>query len=239
MSPTNVAWGLPQSRCSLFRAISRSGTSLTVRTRLQPLLGIGLLTLAASVAANSTELCVKCTNPDASYACIVGASSNATLDTVAKFYCITQLAKAGSHASCAIDRAIAPPCPGERKELPIPTFLEDGGAGNKPLDKSAADHPPGDSVIPPASAPLHGAASTGAPPHDQQASPQAAEQPPKTVQEMVEKSAKSAGAGLSETQKAAGEAAKSTTTALEKAGSAVGGAAKSSWKCLSSFFSNC
>jgi hypothetical protein len=56
---------------------------------------------------------------------------------------------------------------------------------------------------------------------------------------MVEKSAKSAGAGLNETQKSAGEAAKSASTALEKAGSAVGGAAKNSWKCLSSFFSNC
>lgn len=210
-----------------------------MRTRLQSLLGAGLLTIVASVAANSTELCVKCTSPDASYACIVGASSNATLDTVAKFYCITQLAKAGSHASCAIDRAMAPPCPGERKELPIPAFLEDGGAGNKLPDKSAADQHPGDAGTQPAGAPPPGAASAGAPPHDPQANPQAAEQPPKTVQEMVEKSAKSAGAGLSETQKAAGDAAKSTTTALEKAGSAVGGVAKSSWKCLSSFFSNC
>jgi hypothetical protein len=56
---------------------------------------------------------------------------------------------------------------------------------------------------------------------------------------MVEKSAKSAGDGISQTQETAGKAAKSASTALEKAGSAVGGAAKSSWKCLSSFFSNC
>jgi hypothetical protein len=211
-----------------------------VRTRLQSLLGAGLLTLAASVAANSTELCVKCTNPDASYACVVGASSNATLDTVAKFYCITQLAKAGSHASCAIDRATAPPCPGERKELPIPAFLEDGGAASKLPDKSASDQHPGDVGTRPATAPIAGATSAGPPVHDQQANPPpAAEQPPKTVQEMVEKSAKTAGAGLSETQKAAGDAAKSTTTALEKAGTAVGGVAKNSWKCLSSFFSNC
>lgn len=209
-----------------------------MRTRLQSFLGAGLLTFAASVAANSTELCVKCTNPDASYACIVGTTSNATLDTVAKFYCITQLAKSGSHASCAIDRAIAPPCPGERRELPIPAFLDGGGAGNKHPDKSAAEQHPGDAGTPPASAPPSGATSAAVP-HDQQANPPATEQPPKTVQEMVEKSAKSAGAGLNETQKAAGEAAKSTTTALEKAGSAVGGVAKNSWKCLSSFFSNC
>jgi len=56
---------------------------------------------------------------------------------------------------------------------------------------------------------------------------------------MMENGAKSAGDGFSETQKSAGKAAKSTTTALEKAGLAVGSAAKTSWKCLSSFFSNC
>jgi phage-related tail protein len=67
----------------------------------------------------------------------------------------------------------------------------------------------------------------------------ATEPPPKTVQEMVEKSAKSAGNSINETQKTAGAAAKSASTALEKAGSAVGGAAKSSWECLSSFFSKC
>jgi hypothetical protein len=54
---------------------------------------------------------------------------------------------------------------------------------------------------------------------------------------MVEKSPVSA--SLAETQKTAGNAAKSAGTALEKAGSAVGSAAKTSWKCLSSFFSNC
>jgi hypothetical protein len=59
------------------------------------------------------------------------------------------------------------------------------------------------------------------------------------MQELVEKSAKSAGDGISNTQKSASEAAKSASTALEKAGSAVGDAAKSSWRCLSSFFSNC
>jgi ElaB/YqjD/DUF883 family membrane-anchored ribosome-binding protein len=62
---------------------------------------------------------------------------------------------------------------------------------------------------------------------------------PRTVQEMMEKSAKSADSNLAETQKSANTVAKSTSTALEKAGSAVGNAAKSSWKCLSSLFSNC
>ncbi|MBS0233077.1 MAG: hypothetical protein JSR99_06285 [Proteobacteria bacterium] len=204
------------------------------------LLGMGALAPVASIAADATELCVKCTGPDASYACIVGGSGNATLDTVAKFYCITTLAKAGSHASCSIDRAITPPCPGERKELPIPAFLDGGGGGHQPQDSTAAEQNKSAIGTREANAPPAELETNPRPePHNQAAVAPTSDQPPKTVQEMVEKSAQSAGDGLSVTQKSAGKAAKSATTALEKAGSAVGGAAKSSWKCLSSFFSNC
>lgn len=212
---------------------------LAVNNRPYLLSGMALLTLSAAVPAGATELCVKCTGPDASYACVVGDTSNPTLDTVSKFYCITSLAKAGSHASCAIDRNVTAPCPGERKNLPIPAFLngsddaaEPDGAPASPQnhsslhtqDATAAPVPPNGAAAPPAQPPQEVPAK---------------EAPPKTVQEMVEKSGLSASDGLSQTQKTAGEAAKSASTALEKAGSAVGGAAKSSWKCLSSFFSKC
>jgi hypothetical protein len=212
-------------------------------------LGTVVLTLLVSVTAQATELCVKCTGPDASYACVVGDTSNPTLDSVSKFYCITSLAKAGSHASCSIDRNVTAPCPGERRELPIPAFLNDSDDGDEPaktppppqnrtnLQTHEANAPPnsGAAAGPSADLPPGPSPTPGTPP---QSLPEN-ETPPKTVQEMVEKSAKSAGDGLSQTQKTAGSAAKSASTALEKAGSAVGGAAKSSWKCLSSFFSNC
>ena len=206
-------------------------------------LSIGFSALLASAAANATELCVKCSAPEASYACVIDGASNATMDTVAKLYCITALAKSGAHESCSVDRAATAPCPGERKELPAPAAL--GG-------EAAEDQP--QPVAPPGQAKAGDSAAVTAPqeplapatqanpaeaPHDQAATPPQSEPPPKTVQEMVEKSAKNAGAGLSDTQKSAGDAAKSATTALEKAGAAVGGAAKSSWKCLSSFFTNC
>jgi hypothetical protein len=205
------------------------------------LLSMGILTLVATGAARATELCVKCTEPDASYACVVGGVSNATLDTVAKFYCITTLAKAGSHASCSIDRSMTAPCPGIRKELAIPAFLNGSDAGDQQQDASSPrqNHTNSGSQeanIPPAPT---GSGPAVAPTPNMSPNPPTNEQPPKTVQEMMEKSANSAGAGITQTQKSAGDAAKSASTALEKAGSAVGGAAKSSWKCLSSFFSNC
>jgi hypothetical protein len=185
-------------------------------------------------------MCVKCTGPDANYACVVNSSAAAgTIDTVMKLYCITALAKAGPHASCAIDRSTKAPCQGERKELPVPAAIDQAlGELQKPEATTSAPDTstigsPGTSPANPSSAP--NATNGGAQPPTEAAK----DTPPKTVQEIVEKTTKSAGDGLSETQKSAGEAAKSASTALEKAGTAVSDAAKNSWKCLSSFFSNC
>ena len=188
-----------------------------------------LALLSTSVAA--AEICVKCSGPDANYDCVVNGSSAA--DTVTKLYCITALAKAGPHASCAIDRNSTAPCQGQRKEFAIPAAL-DGALGGAPQQDSATENT--GPVTPPPGTSVSAVAPDGAEPIPQEAVSAA---PPKTVQEMVEKGAKSAGDSFTQTQKSAGNAAKSASTALGKAGSAVGSAAKTSWKCLSSFFSNC
>lgn len=197
------------------------------------------IALFSAGLAQSAELCVKCSDPNASYACVVNISGGGMAETAAKLYCITALAKSGSHARCAIDRNSAPPCQGERKELPIPSVFQ-GGADDAPdqpdapaagTNASTVDLP---TIVPSVAPPAGPADAAQQPPKDA-----AAEPPPKTVQEMVEKGAKSAGDGIAETQKSAGDAAKSAGTALQKAGTAVGDAAKNSWKCLSSFFSNC
>lgn len=176
--------------------------------------------------AGAADICVKCTGPDASYDCVVNGSASA--DTVTKLYCITALAKVGSHASCTIDRASVSPCQGERKEFTIPARVD--GPFGVPLEQNAGNpSPPAVNGV----APLAGREQVGEQPPPQTAN----DGPPKTVKDMVEKSQVSA--SLAETQKSAGDAAKSAGTALEKAGAAVGSAAKTSWKCLSSFFSNC
>lgn len=189
-------------------------------------LSVASLALLPGIAM-AAEMCVKCSDPDASYDCVLNGANSA--DTVAKLYCITALAKVGPHGSCAIDRNSVSPCQGERKEFTIPAST-DGVWGDAPQHDAATDTlRPQDRASPgPDAEHPH-----GEPPPEQAAS----DAPPKTVQEMVEKG--SVSAGLAETQKTAGNAAKSAGTALEKAGSAVGSAAKTSWKCLSSFFSNC
>jgi hypothetical protein len=200
------------------------GTAVTLAFKTN--LWIASLVLLSSAAAGA-EICVKCTGPEASYDCVVNGSGSP--DTVTKLYCITALAKVGPHASCAIDRNSVSPCQGERKEFTIPAGLN-GAVGGAPQQNAATE---GAATSPDGVTSVNGPPPDGAPPPERAAG----DKPPKTVQEMVEKS--SVSAGLAETQKTAGNAAKSAGTALEKAGSAVGSAAKTSWKCLSSFFSNC
>jgi hypothetical protein len=204
-----------------------------VANYLKSSLCAGLLVAFSAVSAGATEICVKCTGPDASYACIVNASAASMMDTAAKLYCITALAKSGPHASCAIDRNTKPPCQGARKELPLPSAIEGALGEPSPHGSEPAANAP---AATPASK-----ASLSEPPGATEQAPAGAvsNAPPKTVQEMMEKSAQSAGNSFAQTQKSAGDAAKSAGTALEKAGTAVGNAAKTSWKCLSSFFSNC
>jgi len=217
---------------------------------------LGALALAVAPAANAAELCVKCTEPDASYACVIGGADYTTVDTITKLYCITALAKVGPHASCAVDRNSSPPCQGERREFPIPAGFgglttdhpaqqdaaappgsvpgQDAGASEHGLPANGTAMQPGDPEAGRLRAPTNGEVAGQPSQHDA-----AADTPPKTVQEMVEKSAKQAGDSLADTGKTAGDAAKSAGSALGKAGNAVGTAAKNSWKCLSSFFSNC
>lgn len=206
--------------------MSLSGTDAAVTVAIKSSLYVASLVLLSGTAG-AAEICVKCTGPDASYDCVVNGSGSA--DTATKLYCITALAKVGPHASCAIDRNSVSPCQGERKEFTIPAGI-DGAFGGAPERDAGTSAP---TVSPDGAIPANGSAH----PNEQPPQQAASDAPPKTVQEMVEKS--SVSAGLAETQKTAGNAAKSAGTALEKAGSAVGSAAKTSWKCLSSFFSNC
>lgn len=203
-------------------ALSRMEGTVSTALKLQTCV-VSLMLVTG--AAGAADICVKCTGPDASYDCVVNGSASA--DTVTKLYCITALAKVGPHASCAIDRASVSPCQGERKEFTLPASVD--GPFGAPLEQNAGTPAlPADGVTP-----VAGQEQVGEQPPPQTAN----DAPPKTVKDMVEKSQVSA--SLAETQKSAGDAAKSAGTALEKAGSAVGSAAKTSWKCLSSFFSNC
>jgi hypothetical protein len=215
---------------------------------------ISLTVPAIAVAlygAHAAEFCVTCEGPSAQYACQFDEPLADPNDPRMKLLCITELAKTGPHASCGIDRNRTPPCAGAVKHLALPQEAEGtpaAGADGAPNAETGPDavskqQPnviapenagnqdagqvnPGDGT---AAAKNKGSPALGAP----------TETPPKTVEEMVKKSAKNTGEALEETGKTASDAAKKTGSALEKAGKAVGNAAKKTWKCLSTLFGDC
>lgn len=208
----------------------------------------GVAYLAALQPVHAAEFCVTCEGPAAQYSCQFDDASATLNDSRLKLFCITELAKSGPHASCSVDRSRAAPCAGEARHLALP----DGIEPSLPLPETQTAAPPPDAA--PAAAPEDAPAATApgadgvnqtdvpktVPGDDASGQADAKEEaPPKTVQEMVEKSAESTGEALEKTGEAAKDAAKSTGSAIEKAGSAVGKAAKKTWNCITSFFGDC
>ncbi len=204
-----------------------------------------LLSIVAAGAARGQELCVRCSEPSATYRCAVDASAGPTANASTpglQLLCITELARQGGHAICAVERTASGACDGILRvvaptaAMPLGEGIAKGGEG--------AGKPPGADAGPPRAAGI----SPGG-------------DPPRTVEEMVEKSqiaqktglqqagktiaktADAAGEVVTGTAKAAGDVvtgtAKTAGGAVGKAGSAVGNAAKKSWDCLTSLFKDC
>lgn len=182
--------------------------------------------------AKAEDYCVVCVHPSSMYRCeIEGSPAGRGSDPKAQLRCITELAKRGGHESCLVSKSAPVPCPGLTVVLAPqeagPSVgeahppIRDGGAGTPVTEapvsgESAAPETPEAATPAPGGAP----AIAGAPKNDPAA--------PKTVQEL------------------AGQTVEATKDSISKAGSAVtgtaekaGNAAKSTWKCISSFFSDC
>ena len=172
--------------------------------------------------ASGTEYCVSCETPDAHYACTFDGISGDPGDTRLKLFCITEMAKAGKHASCSVDRAQKSPCPGDIKKLAMPDGYDLSPPAAMPAGTAKPEAPPGTGVPSPK--------TTG-----NETEVPKTNAPPKTVQEMVEKGS----AATSKALEPATEIAKSSGSAIGKAGKAVGDAAKKTWTCITSLFGDC
>ena len=180
--------------------------------------------LAAGTAA-ALDYCVSCAKPDAHYNCRIDVASANPRDLRLQLMCISQIAAAGGHETCAVDSPQPPTCPGTLKVVAAPDGIQAPPPIAEPKDAAAAATPP-----PPANNTVAAPAETVVP---------KAPKPPKTVQEMVEKGAASTGKNLEEAGGAVKDTAKSAGGILQKAGSAVSNAAKKTWICVTSLFGDC
>jgi hypothetical protein len=175
--------------------------------------------LALATGTLAQEFCVTCASPEASYRCLIGGeASTASRSSRGQFLCITELAKAGGHASCSATRGQATPCPGETRTV----MFTVGDPEASPLETTPMATPPAP-VAP--LAPGKDISPVQLPPPGQQQPPthvpQTTEAPEEPKPNAVEKFAKKTGEAVTET------------------GEAVGSAMKKTWDCVASLFGDC
>ena len=187
------------------------------------------------------ELCVSCTGPDASYRCTFKGNGSPSLVPGLQLTCISQIAKQGGHQSCTIERNRQKPCDSTAKIFAMPEAFAAPAEGDaKPVLPDAEPVVPQKKaepvIVPPAD---HAADPSAAPEPEPAAGPTGEETPPRTVKEIVDKSAANTKDSAEKAGAAVDGAAKSAGSALEKAGTAVSNAAKKTWNCLTSLFGDC
>lgn len=180
----------------------------------------GTVLAASTAAAEVAEICVECMGPSATYRCLVpGAGKLADYrggDRALGYLCVTEIARASGHEKCRVRRgAMSQVCIGQERTVSL--------TGSQPANPETAGAP---EAI--AEEGQGGAEAAGG-----------EAGPPKTVAELISRSA-----GASEDQiKKAGDAVKGTAKSagdqIKEAGNAVGGAVKKSWQCLASMFKEC
>lgn len=180
----------------------------------------------ASGPASAAEFCVTCETPSAHYNCVLPGPAADPSDTRLKLWCITELAKAGGHASCSVDRQQQAKCEGAVKAIALPNGYELGPA---PAEAAREQTPPAATAAPPAEV-GHSTAQTVIPKTQTQPSPQ---KQPENDPAITKKASPESDNTASET---AAQAAGST---LNKAGKAVGDAAQKTWTCITSLFGDC
>lgn len=190
--------------------------------------------MGSSTSSMARDLCVTCQEPFAVYRCAFDGNSPFHITAPgASLVCARELAQRGGHARCGVQRNSFASCEGE---LVVIT-------------------PPGDDLMP--QTPPAGAAGTldseGLPAASDATGENATAEdtalveelepepkgPPKTVEELAKRTAKSTKQGLQDAGDAVAGATRKTGEKIGEAGSAIGGAAKSTWRCLSTLFTDC
>lgn len=179
--------------------------------------------------AAALEYCVTCEGPPAMYRCVLkGTEDGPGKDPTVSLHCISQMAKQGRHASCAVSKGAPYPCPG------LTAIIE------------AKQHP-STAAPPPPVEPPHGTTSGDqgqyqAAPSPERADAPAAEKPakvPRTMEELAGQTVRSSQEGLKKAGESIGGTAKKAGEQIGNAGNAIGNAASQTWTCITSLFSSC
>src|SRR5262249_34360494 len=102
----------------LWHARAREGRR-TVMQRSGSIVGLAMMALVSvlSGAASAQEYCVACSEPNAVYRCIIEGAKPGGGQSL-QMMCITSMAQARNHATCAVKRGTVFDCDGAVKRVP-------------------------------------------------------------------------------------------------------------------------
>lgn len=197
-------------------------------SRVSIVAGAGLAFAVADTAAG-LEYCVTCEGPPAMYRCVIDDTAEGPgKDSTDSLHCITEMARHGKHATCAVSRGAPFPCPGLTAVVPQPRSGPSMGA---------VPHSDGPQAIEPQTPgeanPPEAIAEQEPPPTEP------TDKVPRTVEELAGQTVKSSKEGLQKAGEAIGGTAKKAGEQIGNAGSAIGNAASKTWSCITSLFSSC
>ena len=170
------------------------------------------LALTIGTPAVAQEACVVCAGPDAVYRCTVEKSDKLARfgsagDKALQHVCAKEMARQGSHERCSVRRdTVGATCDGVPRVLTLASIIE---AVTAPPPTVVSPAPPGGPVAPPPVAPIAAKPADANPP------------PPRTVQELAERT---------------GESSKQQ---MKDAGDSFNESAKRTWKCITTLFQKC
>src|SRR5262245_25771800 len=160
---------------------------------------VGLGLCALAAGAEAQEYCVSCTEPPAVYRCVIDGARPGGRHPL-QMLCILAMAKQGRHAACSVKGGTVFDCDGPIKRVPWAAY-------------NVAAEPAPQAAPPPAPRP---------------APAETADEPPRTVEEMVKRA----------NEKTA-EQLRQTNEKMKKQAEALGEATRKTWQCFSSFFTRC
>ena len=218
---------------ALVHRLHENSVSRSFLRRAGMMLAFALAFLGSPGSSVARDLCVTCQEPFAVYRCTFDENSPFHVTAPgASLVCAKELAKRGGHARCGVQRNSFGSCEGELVYVTPPAEDRLPPAprpGMEPLDPEGLPVPP-DAMD--ASADVDDLAPVAEPAPEP-------EGPPKTVEELAKRTARSTKQGLQDAGEAVAGATRKTGEKIGEAGSAIGGAAKSTWRCLSSLFTDC
>lgn len=175
-----------------------------------------VMTTTAAQPAAAQSVCVRCTGPDQSYSCSLApdAPGAAPRGKALQYNCIQEIARTYSHERCQVKQHDIGSCPGQVHMVSgLPPAAPAVGladrAGSDGADRGGLNSGPASAP----SAPQQQADPLSSQPKQQRE--------PATVVELAKR------------------AANNTDKEIRRSAETVSNAAKSTWRCLSTFFSDC